>query len=129
MKKTLLLATLIISSMFFYSCSTSYNDQITLDNQSSSDISFNFRGEVVSAAAGSTVYIKEVPQGTYDYSTSYSLPAGATSSTTEGNFQGNVTMNAGTKILFLFSSTLNSGSYTIYVTESNSDDQSSSTSP
>ena len=113
---------IIIYGMFQYHA----NNSITIKNISDGDIFFNFRGSIIDVASGQTSVISNIPKGTYNYSTTYTVPAGATGSSATGDMTGTLTMNAGTKIQFLYSSTLLSGTYTISVTISDSDNQSTS---
>ncbi len=110
-------------------CSASVNNSIKFKNLAAGDIVVNFRGQDVSVAAGGTGEIKEIPQGTYKYATTYTIPIGASSSTTTGDVSGQVVINAGTRILVLYSSTLINGVYTLSATISNSDSQTSTTGP
>ncbi len=128
MKKWLLSFAVFFTAVITFSgCSTSINNSITFQNLSGSDLSVNFRGSRIDIAAGKTSEVKNIPAGTYDYATIYTVPAGVTSVSTQGNFSGKVTVSGGTKVLFIYTSTLTSGIYTLYVTSSNSDSQSSTT--
>lgn len=109
-------------------CSSSANNSITFNNSTESDIYINFRGSLIDIPAGQNSVIKEIPKGTYGYATTFAVPAGTTSSSSQGNLSGTLKIQAGTKILFLYSSTFTNGTYTVFVTMSNSDDQ-SATSP
>ena len=110
-------------------CSTSVNNSIKFKNLAAGDLIVNFRGQDISIPSGTTGEVKEIPQGTYKYATTYSLPAGATSSTTMGDVSGQVVINAGTKILVLYTSTLINGVYTLSATVSNSNSLTSTTGP
>ncbi|MHB1685898.1 MAG: hypothetical protein ACYCVH_00740 [Ignavibacteriaceae bacterium] len=114
----------LLLPVFLSSCSNSVNNSITFQNLASGDVYINFRGGLITVPAGQTSSIKEIPSGIYSYSTTYSVPAGATSSSSQGNLMGTLNIKAGTKILFVYSSTLQTGVYTISITISNSDDQS-----
>jgi|WetSurMetagenome_2_1015567.scaffolds.fasta_scaffold511118_2 hypothetical protein len=118
---------LVIAALLFMGCSNSINNKITIKNMADGDIYFNFRGSVIDVASGQTTVISNIPKGTYNYSTTYIVPAGTTSSTSQGDLSGTFTLNAGTNIELLFSSILLNGTYTISVTISNSDSQSTST--
>jgi hypothetical protein len=107
-------------------CSNSINNSVTFKNISDGDIYINFRGSIITVAAGQTTVVSNIAKGQYNYSTTYSVPATASSSGAQGNVTGTLTLKAGTKILFLYSSTLFNGAYTLFVTISNSDDQSTS---
>ena len=126
--KTWLLSIGVIACTLFLSmgCSDSVNNSVTFKNIAAGDILINFRGSVISVASGQTSVVSNIPVGTYNYSTTYSVPAGATESSSQGLMSGNLTLNAGTKIQFLYSSALLNGTYTISVTISNSDNQTTS---
>lgn len=127
MKKFILSILCLIAVFSLNSCSKSVNNSLTFQNQSEGDIYINFRGGIITVPAGQTSSIKEIPQGKYGYATTFTVPAGASSSSSQGDISGTFTVNAGTKILLFYTSTLNNGAYTLYVTVSNSDDLSQST--
>ncbi len=124
--KKYILGTFAVSFLvvFFFGCSAQYKNSVTFKNISDGDLLVNFRGNDISIPAGQSAVIKEIPKGTYNYATTFSVPAGTTSASSQGNLTGTVNVKASTKILLLYSSTLFNGTYTIYVTISNSDDQS-----
>ncbi len=130
MKKTftfLFLISLILLSA--NGCKTTVDNRMSFNNLSSTDLIVNFRGQDIKVATGQRVDIKEIPKGTYNYATTFTIPAGATSSTTFGDVSGTVTIKAGTKILVIYTSTLLKGVFTLSATLSSSDDQSNPTSP
>jgi len=110
-------------------CKTTVNNKITFNNLSTTDLIINFRGQNINVAVGQKVEIKEIPKGTYTYATSFSKPAGATSKSTVGDVNGSATIKAGTKILIIYTSSLDNGVFTLSATLSSSDDQSNPTSP
>ncbi len=119
MKKLLIFSSLIV--LFLGSgCTSKVNNSIELRNLASGDLYFNFRGEVIRVPAATTreqiVTLKELPRGVFEYSTTYEIPANATSSGTQGDVSGTVDIDAGTKILILYSSTYIEGVYTLYAT-------------
>ncbi|MBZ0199889.1 MAG: hypothetical protein K8H86_08475 [Ignavibacteriaceae bacterium] len=122
---------IICSSLFLIfistGCSSSVDNSIKFKNFASGDIYINFRGELISVASGKTVEIKDVTKGTYNYSTTYEVPANTQSSSVQGDVSGNIIIKAGTKILIVYSSTFVDGTYTIYATISSSDDQTNTT--
>ena len=126
--KFLLVGVFLLNSIIFFGCSNSMDNSITFNNMSSSNILFNFRGTVTQIPSGEKVVIKNIPAGTYNYSMTYDYPNGASSVSTNGSTIGNIIIKGGTKILFLYTSNLSNSTYTLNITMSNSDDQSSSTS-
>jgi hypothetical protein len=117
---------LAVISLISLSCSSDVDNRIRLRNIAAGSILFNFRGEAVTVAAGKTMDITDIPKGTYEYNTTYSVPASATQSSSSGDVSGQVTVKAGTKILILYSSTLYDGQYTLYASLSSSDSVSTS---
>ena len=124
---TLFLAFSAFVIIYFLGCSSTPNNSVTFTNYTQADLYINFRGSLIDIPAGQNSVIKEIPKGTYDYATTFSVPAGTTSSGSQGNLSGTIKVQAGTKILFLYSSTFTNGVYTVYVTMSNSDDQNATT--
>jgi hypothetical protein len=121
--KTWLLSTgvIVLLILSYVGCSNSINNNVTFQNMADADVYVNFRGSVIDVASGQKTVVSNVPVGNYNYSTTYTVPAGATGSATLGNLSGTVTFKAGTKILFLYSSTLLDGNYTISLNVSSSD--------
>ena len=117
----------LVAIISFAGCSSSSNNSVMFTNYTQGDIYINFRGSLIDIPAGQNSVIKEIPKGTYDYATTFSVPAGTTSSSSQGNLSGTIKVQAGTKILFLYSSTFSNGAYTVYVTMSNSDNQNAAT--
>jgi len=124
-----LLISFIVSFLLLSGCSGKVNNSVTLQNLSGGAVYFNFRGNVVTALSGATASISEIPKGTYNYSTTYSVPAGALSASAQGAVTGILTINAGTKIMIVYSSTLINQQYILYATISSSDSQSGVTNP
>lgn len=128
MKHKILALSIILSlSVTFLSCSSKVNNSFTFKNLAAGDVYVNFRGTVVKVIAGGESVIKEIPQGTYSYNTTYEVPAGATSSSSSGPLSGTVVMKAGTKILLIYSSVFEQSNYKIGATISSSDDENPST--
>src|ERR1035437_3190278 len=89
----------IISLFFIISgCSGKVNNSVTIQNLSTGTVYFNFRGNVIIALTGVTSSVSEIPKGTYLYSTSYNIPAGALTATSQGDVKGTLTIAAGTRI-------------------------------
>lgn len=123
MKKILTIVLLFAIGMSFLTgCSKTVENGLTIKNGASNKIYINFRGSLISIDANSTMELKGITRGTYTYETTYEIPAGTMSTKTEGAVSGTVTLNAGTKVLILFSSTFSDGTYTLSATISSSDD-------
>lgn len=120
MKK--ILVVLFLSTLVFWSCSSESETTLTIKNLAAGTVYLNFLGEVTTVPAGRTVVISDLPRGTFDYVTTYSIPAGATTSSAVGELEGEIKIKAGTKVLLLYSSTFSESSYTIYASKTTSDD-------
>lgn len=119
-----------VAILFFAGCKTSVNNSFTITNNADASVIVTFRANAISVPAGQNTVIQEIPQGTYSYSTAYSKPASATTSTSTGDVTGQIVIKAGTRILLLFtSSTDASGNYLLSATLSSSDDETTPTSP
>jgi hypothetical protein len=123
MKKILTIITILAISMSFLSgCSDTVGNKITFQNFATNKVYINFRASLIPVDAGSSVEVTEIPRGKYAYETTYEVPQGTTTSKTEGEVSGQLTLAAGTQILIVYSSTFNQGVYTLGATISSSDD-------
>lgn len=122
-RKILAFSIILCLSVTFLSCSSKVNNSFTFKNLAAGDVYVNFRGTVIKVIAGGESVIKEIPQGTYSYNTTYEVPSGATSSSSTGPLSGTVVMKAGTKILLIYSSVFEQSNYKIGATISSSDDE------
>jgi hypothetical protein len=108
------------------------DNKITIVNNAQEDIMFNFRATVTTVAAGTTAPITNIPNGSYEYNTTYGVPAEATSWSVSGAAGGgslSFDLNQ-THHLLIYSSRLSAGAYTLYVNATSSDSTgSSSTTP
>ncbi len=131
MKKWFILLPVFLLTIISYTgCSSSVGTQITFKNLASNAVFVNFRANIITVPSGQTVVVKDIPKGTFNYSTTYEIPANATNSTAEGDVSGAFTITqAGTKILVLYSSTFADGTYNLFATSSTNQDQTSPTGP
>ena len=121
----------IILSVFFViaGCKTSIDNSFRINNLAAAKVIVNFRAQAITVTPGGSAVIKEIPQGTYDYTTIYAIPAGAKGSGGAG-LSGQVVINPGTRILLIYTSVYDtSGLYTISATMTSSDNQATTTSP
>ena len=123
MKKILILLLLTsLCAITFISCSTDVNNGITFKNLASGDIHVNFRANLTTVKAGEEVTLSNLPMGTFEYNTTYEIPAGVQSSQAEGDLAGELDITAGTKILIVYASVVQEGVYKISATKTSSDD-------
>jgi hypothetical protein len=131
MKKWFILLPVFLLTIISYTgCSSSVGTQITFRNLASNAVYVNFRASIITVPAGQTVVVKDIPKGTFDYSTTYEIPATATSSSADGDVAGTFTITqAGNKYLVIYSSTFIDGAYSLYATLSTNQDLTSPTGP
>jgi hypothetical protein len=123
MKKILTIITFLAITMSFLSgCSDTVGTKITFENFASNKVFINFRASLITVDAGKSVDITEIPNGKYSYATTYQLPPGTISSTSEGDVSGEIELRAGTRVLIVYASTFIDFVYTISATKTTSDD-------
>ena len=122
MKYGLISFLLIILSLTLISCSDGPINKITLQNKADGDVYLNFRGTQTLVPSGSTIELQDIDKGEYEYETVYEVPSGATSFSAEGEMSGTLILTAGTKILVIYSSVFNEGSYSIFASVTSSND-------
>jgi len=137
MKPKIIFSLLIFLSIVFLSCSDTVDNRVTFLNYAGADVYVNFKADLVHISPsvppneeglleippGEKVDINEIFKGEYEYETIYEVPAGATSSSVEGEGAGTLKLNAGTKILVVYTSTYVDSAYTLYVSITTSEDQ------
>ncbi len=125
-KHLLLISSVLMFTVLIIGCSSKVDTSVTFNNISASHIMVNFRGSIVEVPSGKVVVLKAIPEGTFAYATTYSIPPGMTG-TAQGDVSGSITIGVATKVQILYSSFINESSYTLSATKSNSDDQNAST--
>jgi len=119
-----LLSASILFVVLFQGCSTTLENKITIKNLAAGSVNMNFRASLVSVDSGNSTELKDVPKGTYGYETIYEIPTGTSSVVEEGPLSGEFILNAGTKILVVYTSNIDEeGVYTISVSITTSEDQ------
>ena len=103
-KRSITIFVLFVFATLFAGCKANVDNSFTVQNISAASVIINFRGQAITVASGGTSVVKEIPNGTYSYSTTYEVPAGTLSSSAQGDLSGSIVIKAGTKILLLFSS-------------------------
>jgi hypothetical protein len=101
----------------------SNDNQILIRNDAQADIMINFRANETDIPSGTSTTIKDIPNGAFDYATTYGVPAGATSWSVSGAAgAGTLTFSKKeTHQLLIYSSTLSNGAYTLYVNATSSE--------
>lgn len=124
MKKqiVILLSLVIFSVISFTSCEPFIENKITARNLAAAEVKLNIRGQLYSIPAGETLILNDFKKGSFEYETIYSVPAGATQFSAEGDVSGELVLNAGTEVLIVYTSTLIDESYTVYGSMTSTDD-------
>ena len=113
---------LLLIVFLFSNYTSKLESRIIFKNITAGALRINFKGSEVIVPAGKTVSVDAIKNGVYTYATTYDVPAGATSASATGDVSGEITINAGTKVLIIFSSTYIDNVYQLYATMSSSDD-------
>lgn len=97
----------IIGLIFFLSgCKTTVTNSVTFNSVAMENIIINFMGETITVVPNSSKTVRNIPKGTYTYSTTYTIPSGVQTSSVNGAVSGSVVMNADTRITVLYSSAI-----------------------
>jgi hypothetical protein len=119
-KVTCLLLVILLVSLS--GCSEDPINKIIIQNSAAGDISLNFKGSIVDVPSGSTVELKDIDHGEYEYETIFSIPVGATDFESDGEMSGTFILGAGTNILVVYTSVFDQeGKYSIYASVTTSD--------
>jgi hypothetical protein len=115
------IVTFAAAMLWLAGCSN--DNQIFIENDAQADIMINFRASKTDIPSGTSTTIKDIPNGTYDYATTYWVPAGATSWSVSGAAgSGSLAFNKKeTHQLLIYSSSLSNGAYTLYVNATSSE--------
>ncbi|MCZ7609609.1 MAG: hypothetical protein M5U17_05530 [Ignavibacterium sp.] len=124
MKKqiVILLSIVVLSVISFTSCEPFLVNKIIVRNLAADEVQINLRAKTYIIPSGETLVLNDLKKGTFQYNSTYSIPAGVTETETEGEFEGEVVLNAGTEILFIYRSSLLDNKYKIYIYKTSSDD-------
>jgi hypothetical protein len=80
-------------------------NELKVENLAEEEIHLNFRAEVYDVDAEETITITDIPNGTYSYSTTYTLPQGINDYDAGGAVSGSMRFSFGrTKNFLLYSS-------------------------
>ncbi len=122
---------LIVFSVILSGCESSLDNTFSIKNNALEQVQISFRGNLYTVAANSTstFVIKDIPKGTFAFSTIYRLPADAQTSQAQGDVTGEVTFKQATKVLLVYSSTFIDNSYILFGTLTSSDDLSGDENP
>jgi hypothetical protein len=121
MKQKAIYFALLILSIGLLSCSDDTINTITFTNLAAGDVSVSFRGTVTDVPVGATVELKNILLGEYAYDTVFILPAGTTTYDAGDGLAGTFVLNAGTKILVIYTSVIEAGNYSISASVTSSD--------
>lgn len=122
MKKQLLLFSVLAGMLFsLMSCEPFIENQVKVQNDSASNVSFILAGKTYDILPGESYVVSDLNKGTFQYTTIYTIPSGITSSNTDGDVAGEMVFHAGTEFLLVYTSVTEGESYTLFGTLSSSD--------
>lgn len=120
-------AVIVVLAMLIIGCTN--NNQVIIQNIATGNIIVNFMAKTYTIVPGTSTTVTDIPNGTFDYSTTYEVPA---------NLKGQISGEAAegtlifedkcTKINFIYSSMQDDSTYTLGCTKSSSRSLSSTTS-
>jgi hypothetical protein len=95
------------------------DNKVTIQNLAAADVHINFRAKTYTIVPGASTIITEVPNGTYDYSTTFMIPFGLIG-VVEGEAAAGelIFEDKSTKINFVYSSMRNDTTYILGCTKS-----------
>lgn len=93
-------------SFFLAGCKSTVTNSVTFKSIALGNMYVNFMGETFTVVPNGSKTVRNIPKGTYTYSTTYDIPSGITSVSLNGDVSGSVVMNADTKITVLYSSSI-----------------------
>jgi hypothetical protein len=108
---------IILLALLIASCSN--DNQVTIKNIAQGSVFVNFRAKTHLIVPGESATITDIPNGTYDYSTTYELPAGLKGQVDGEAASGTLIFeDKSTKINFIYSSMRTDSTYTLGCTKS-----------
>ena len=93
-------------TLFITGCKSTVTNSVTFKSIAIGNMYVNFMGETFTIVPNGSKTVRNIPKGTYNYSTTYDIPSGITSVSLNGAVSGPVVMNADTKITVLYSSSI-----------------------
>jgi hypothetical protein len=122
-KNVILIPLLLVFGLVLSSCEGELKNSFTFRNLSMGKLYINFRATIHEVPVGETLIVKDVPKGTYTFSTTYEVPQNAVSSSALGDASGSVIFKQNTRAFILYSSTITEeGAYTLFATLTTSED-------
>ena len=96
------------------------DNKVTIQNLAAGDVHINFRAKTYTIVPGASTIITEVPNGTYDYSTTFVIPFGLKGVPPVGDAAAGelIFEDKSTKINFVYSSMRNDTTYILGCTKS-----------
>lgn len=126
MKKQIfiLFALVVISVIAFTSCEPFIENKIIIKNETDTQITLNIRAKLHDVSPHETLILNDFKKGVFEYETVYTVPDYALTAGIEGDFAGELLLNAGTEIIIYYDDSFDSesGAYSIFASMTSSDD-------
>jgi len=124
MKYVLISFLLITLSLTLINCSDGPINTIRIENWADENVHVNFKGSLTDVPAlppREGVELTDIMKGEYEYETIFVVPSGATSFEASESCAGTLVLNAGTKILIIYTSVFDGSNYSISASITTSD--------
>ncbi|MEO8233193.1 MAG: hypothetical protein ABI638_12995 [Ignavibacteriota bacterium] len=121
-KQLVVIFTLVAIGLITFSCEPFIENKITAKNLAAAGVVLNLRGQDYNIPSGETLVLNDFKKGSFAYSTVYQIPLGVTNSSTSGDVVGQMNLLAGTEVLLVYTSVVDSAQYTLYGSLTTSDD-------
>lgn len=118
----LLLTVVVISLITFTSCEPFIENKITIKNDSDASVTLHIRAELYEVQSGEQLVLNDFKKGTFEYETLYGLPDYAVTGNIEGDYAGELVLNAGTEALIYYTYNNENGDYTVFASLTTTDD-------
>jgi hypothetical protein len=117
-----------VVALFVTGCAN--DNQVTIQNIASGSVFINFRAKTYALVSGESTVITEIPNGTYDYNTTYQIPTSGLKGEADGDAASGelIFEEKSTKINFVYSSFQTDSTYHLGCTRSSTRSLSTSTS-
>ena len=120
MKQKAIFLFLILLSVSLLSCSDGPINTINIQNWTDYDVSLNFKGTLTDVPAQTSTQFTDILNGEYEYETIFTVPSGASYEVSE-SCAGTLVLNAGTKVLIIYTSSFDGTTYSLSASITTSD--------
>jgi len=118
----------VIAMLAFLITGCANDNQVTIQNIAAGNVFVNFRAKTYTIVPGASTTVTDIPNGTFDYSTTYQIPSHLKGEVAGDAAAGTLIFEEkSTKINFIYSSMQDDTTYTLGCTKSSTRSLSTST--